>query len=358
LTVSATLAARPVTLDQLVALCDEIASLARAGVPLDRGLAALARDMPGRIGRLAGELGRRLEGGEDLARIVAGSPDLFPPAYQAVITAGLRSGHLAAALEDVARTARRIRNLRSTIGVALVYPLVVLLVAWGLLNFTVVTTLPVMLRVLRDVNLGIPEWEQTFGWLAQTAGWWGPIIPLAIMFWLAIVWFWTGQAAAGAELHPLLAWGALGTLRRMQRAGHMAAVTELLALLVAHGVPLDEAVELASAAVGSKRLVAGGRELAERIRRGEVGGRPPAGFSPLLAWALVTGSRQGNLAPLLHRTAQTYRDQFNRHYRWLEVYVPLVSTALIGGGIVIGYGVVSLGPWILVMHRLADPLSR
>jgi type II secretory pathway component PulF len=347
-----------VTLDQLVALSDEIAALARAGVPLDRGLTELARDLPGRIGRLAGELGRRLEGGEDLARIVAESPNLFPPAYQAVITAGIRSGQLAAALEDVSRTARRIRNLRSAIGVALLYPLVVLVVAWGLLNFGVLRTLPVMLRVLEDVSIGSTRWAPTVDWLVTTSDWWGPMIPAAIILWLVFIWFRTGRVAAGVELHPWLAWGALGTLHRMQRTGHLAALTELLSLLVAHGVPLDQAVELASTAVGSKRLKHGGVELAERIRRGQVGGPVPAGFSPLLAWTLATGSRQGNLPYMLHRTAQTYRDEFNRHYRWLEVYVPLVSTAVVGGGIVIGYALLSLGPWILVMHRLADPLSR
>lgn len=351
-------AARPVTLDQLVALSDEIASLARAGVPIDRGLAELARDMPGRLGQLAGDLGRRLEGGENLASIFGRSPDLFPPAYRAVIAAGIRTGKLAAALEDVSRTARRIRSLRSTIGVALVYPLVVLLIAWGLLNFGVLRTLPVMLRVLEDVSLGSPEWTSTVAWLVRTSDWWGPVIPIVIILWLAFVWFRTGQAASGVELHPWLSWGALGTLWRMQWAGRQAALTELLAMLVDHQVPLDEAVELASAAVGSKGMKKGGVELADRIRRGEVSSQPTPGISPLLAWTLSTGSRQGNLGQQLHRAAQTYRDEFNRQYRWLELYVPLVSTALIGGGIVIGYALLSLGPWILVMHRLADPLTQ
>jgi type II secretory pathway component PulF len=164
--------------------------------------------------------------------------------------------------------------------------------------------------------------------------------------------------AAGVELHPLLAWGALGQLNRMHRAGRMAALTDLLALLVNHDVPLDEAVELASAAAGSKRLAASGRELAARIRRGEVGGRPPAGFPPLLAWTIATGNSQRDLPQLLHRTAQTYRDEFQRRHRWIEFYVPVVATSLVAGGIVAVYALLSLGPWIVVMHRLADPLTH
>jgi type II secretory pathway component PulF len=128
----------------------------------------------------------------------------------------------------------------------------------------------------------------------------------------------------------------------------------LLSLLVSHNVPLDEAVELASAAVGSPRLAAGGRELAERIRRGQIGGPAPRGFAPLLCWTLLAGNHK-NLAQLLHRASQTYREEFDRRSQWLSLYVPLVTTALVAGGVVCLYAIISLGPWIVVLHRLAGP---
>ena len=46
----------PITLDQLLALNEEIAALVRAGVPLDRGLLEAGRDVRGRLGRIAGVL--------------------------------------------------------------------------------------------------------------------------------------------------------------------------------------------------------------------------------------------------------------------------------------------------------------
>ena len=42
-----------ITLDQLIALNDEMAALARAGVPLDRGLLAVGRELRGRTGKFA-----------------------------------------------------------------------------------------------------------------------------------------------------------------------------------------------------------------------------------------------------------------------------------------------------------------
>src|SRR5262245_28274675 len=54
---------RAITLDDLVALNQEIVALARAGVPLERGLLLSRRDLRGRLGRITESLGRRLERG-------------------------------------------------------------------------------------------------------------------------------------------------------------------------------------------------------------------------------------------------------------------------------------------------------
>ena len=60
-----------ITLDQLVALNDEIAALVRAGVPLDRGLRSLGEDLPGRLGRFARQLSERIARGESLTDALA-----------------------------------------------------------------------------------------------------------------------------------------------------------------------------------------------------------------------------------------------------------------------------------------------
>ena len=79
----ASLPSKPViTLDQLVALNDEMAALVRAGVPLDRGLQGLGEDLPGRLGRFARQLAERLSHGEALSDALADPalhlPRLYP----------------------------------------------------------------------------------------------------------------------------------------------------------------------------------------------------------------------------------------------------------------------------------------
>ena len=56
-----------IRLEHVIALSDEMAALARSGVPLERGLANFGRDVPGELGRLSLRLAERLERGESLS---------------------------------------------------------------------------------------------------------------------------------------------------------------------------------------------------------------------------------------------------------------------------------------------------
>lgn len=356
MTISATLVPQPVTLDQLVALSEEMAALARAGVPLDHGLQELGRDLPGRLGKLAGQMGERLEAGQPLERVVADLGATLPPAYRTVLAAGLRSGRLPAALEGVAQTGRRISQLRKSIGLSLVYPLVVLVVAWVLFIFVLTKLTPVMLQVLHDVELTTAPWDDVAQRLSHSAVWWGAIVPAVACVWLAVIWYRSGRVARGAELHPLLGMGAIPTLVRMQRAGRIASLSDLLAMLISHDVPLAEAIELASAAVGSPAIERGGKELAQRLRRGETIDKPPAGFPPMIAWTLSAGGDGSRLTHVLRRTAETYREEVARRGQWLQLYVPLVMIVGVCGSVALVYALVTLLPWILVMYRLAEPV--
>ena len=67
------------TLDDLIALNDEIGALVRAGVPLEQGLAELGDDMPGRLGRVAAAVAERTARGESLQQALADHALALPP---------------------------------------------------------------------------------------------------------------------------------------------------------------------------------------------------------------------------------------------------------------------------------------
>ena len=355
-TVPATLSQRPATLEQLAALSQEIAALARAGVPLDRGLRALALDMPGRLGKLAGEISTGLESGRSLEQVVAELSAALPPAYRAVVAAGVRAGRLPAAMEGIAHTSRRIIQLRNSICLSLVYPLIVLTLTWSLGAFMMMGPARVVSEMLVEFDAAPPWVVNAYNSIARNADWIGPLLPLLFAIWLAWAWFRSRRLAEGVELHPLLSFGAVGTLARMQRASRLSSLTDLLALLVGHSVPLWEAVELATAAVGSPRLAAGGRKLADQLRRGELIQQPPPGFPPLVAWTIASGQSPDQLCRALARSARVYRDELHRRGQWLAIYVPLMLTIAVCGVAVALYALLALGPWILILRRLTLPV--
>ena len=111
-----------VTLDQLIALNDEIVALTRAGVPLERGLLDLGSDLPGRLGRIATALGERMSRGESLPEALAACDGGVPRVYRAVVEAGLRPGRLSVALEGLAAYARGLRRGAAVDRAGLWYP--------------------------------------------------------------------------------------------------------------------------------------------------------------------------------------------------------------------------------------------
>jgi general secretion pathway protein F len=354
-TVPATLSVHPLSLDQLAALSEEIAALARAGVPLDRGLTELGRDIPGRLGQVARSMGERLGEGQAVEQVVADLGSALPPAYRSVLIAGVRAGRLPMALQDISQTARRISQLRSMIYLSLLYPLMVLIVTWVLSVFVLLVIGPVLARTMVEFDVAGPWVVNFYDAAARHAIWIGPLLPILFGVWLLTAWIRAGRIARGAELHPLLSFGAVGTLARLQRASRLGTLSDLLALLIGNFVPLAEAVELASSAIGSNAIATGGQELAQRLARGETVQHAPAGFPPLLAWTITGARSQSQLVRSLRRAAEVYRDEAARRSQWLMVYVPLVATIGICGGLVLAYAALTLGPWLALLYRISLP---
>src|SRR5688572_1312738 len=114
-----------------------MAALVRAGTPLERGLVEFGEEMPGRLGRISTRLGERMQGGEALPQILADQSLGLPPVWTSMVSAGIRSGRLGSVLESLAATGRRIAENRRIVAMAMIYPIVLLVVAYLVLVFLV-----------------------------------------------------------------------------------------------------------------------------------------------------------------------------------------------------------------------------
>src|SRR5207247_9602155 len=100
--------------DDLIALNEEIAGMARAGLPLDQGLAALAREMgKGRLQQVTAALAKDLQAGQTLPEALNRQSGRVPPFYAGLVAAGIRTGRISEVLATLTTYARSVVNQRT-----------------------------------------------------------------------------------------------------------------------------------------------------------------------------------------------------------------------------------------------------
>lgn len=340
-----------ITVDHLVALNDEIRALVRAGVPLEQGLLALGEDLPGRLGRLARTLGRHLERGESLVEALDSAGEGFPAAYRAVVAAGIRSNRLPAALESISQSVRQAAEARRSMLVAMVYPLLVLLLATILFTFTVIKVVPLNVLTLNSLDVAIPGWYLSLQGVSETVFRAIPWLWLGLLAML-LVWFFRSRAA--------VRWGSTGlrwlpTIAKVRHLGHLATFSDLLALLVEQGVPLPEAVQLAAAAGGGRELNLAGVRLSAALSRGDSSANVSAVLPAFLSWLILTAKHPAYLARALRYNADLYRRRAAQMSVLLGTYVPIFMSALIGAVGTFCYVVLTLAPFYFVLRQVSGP---
>lgn len=348
---------REVSLEELGLLCDEIAAMSRAGVPLEGGLAGLANDLPGRMGRFAAEVAQSLKSGAPLAEAIAGSRTMLPAYFRAAIEAGLRSGRLSAALEGVASSLRRLADLRRGVGSALIYPLVVVLMAYGTLVFIAVYILPAFARANDTFRLRDPRLlDGLLGFGASS-----PLLLLAppVLFLCALAawWFAAGRAIVSESGWARAAMFFWPGMRRVQRDSRAAVEADVLALLIEHDVPLHEAIELAGDAAGDRRTRAADAKIAAALRRGETlaeASRAAGDDARVVRWMLLGGERRESLVAALRHAATGYERRAASRAEMVRTWFPFVVTLFVGGGAVLAVGLALFVPFTNMMQGLAQ----
>ena len=347
-----------ISLDQLIALNDEIAALVRAGIPLELGLKHIGGDMPGRPGTLAATLSAEMERGQTLLEVLKCHPESFPPIYRAVVTAGVRVGNLSAALEAVTGCARRLSEIRQLVVASSIYPLIVFMLAWGLFLFFLKKITPVFLSAFQDFDTPGTSLLEQFVRLGDSMHYWGPAVP-AVVILLGLIWF---RGTSRANLIGSRSMDCLLTcvpfLGAMLRSFRIAAFTDVLTLLASHGVPLDEAVLLAAQSVGDRRMMDTSKNVAQAIGRGEQFSLRSAGnspFPPFLDWLIQSGQQRGALLPALRHASDSYYRRAFRQASAARILLPTAMVAIVGGGVTLAYALMLFGPWVSLLHSLGKP---
>jgi type II secretory pathway component PulF len=345
------------TVDDLITLNEEIAAMARAGLPLDQGLAALAEEMGrGRLQQVTAQLAADLRAGQTLPEALQRQGSRVPPFYAGLVEAGVRSGRVAEVLATLTTYARTVANLRSTVVDAALYPAVVLLFAVAVLALAVGYLVPQYGDLFRQFGMKLPFLTEAVLTVCRRPGAFLVAPVLAVLGTL----FLTRAALSGTErgrCYWARAVYALPLVGALLRAARLAAFTDLLAILVDYGLPLPRAFQLAGAASSDPFLVAGARQAQQDLEAGLPLGpalRHRLLVPELISWMMSVGEQRGQLGKTLHHVAELYRRQAERRAALLRTVLPpffIVGTA----GVLVSLFIFAL---ILPMVRLLEALSR
>jgi type II secretory pathway component PulF len=244
-----------------------LSSLLAAGVPLSRALVILCKESSNPT---AQEKWKKVyEGvvdGVSLADSMSTMPETFPRVYTAMVQAGETGGFLDLVLSQIADFQARDKELRTKVTAALLYPVILLVMAIGVLIFLMTFFIPRFQSIFAGLGGQLPlitriivacsHWIRSYG-LFIAAGVVG--IVFLVRGWVASEKgrrIWEGLILRLPVIGPLLSQFAMARFCRM------------LGTLLSAGVPLVQALNVARKSIGNQILVDAVSNSIERVKEG------------------------------------------------------------------------------------------
>ena len=271
----------------------QLSILQDAGLPILRSLKILeTNSKPGKLKNALMDVCDEIETGATLSEAMAKSPKVFNRLYINMIKAGEAGGALEIILQRLADFLERAQSLKKKVKGAMIYPVVVVLVAVGILTFIMIKIVPVFAKMFEEFELELPAPTLLLVNISNyVVRYWYMllIVPVAIVIAVKLIKkFKAGKM--GWDMFILK----IPILGKLVEKNIMARTTRTLGTLVSSGVPILEALNITRETAGSAVFERLYGKVSESIREGETIARPMEkhsrpGFHPvaLFFWALV-----------------------------------------------------------------------
>jgi type II secretory pathway component PulF len=319
-----------------------LSSLLAAGVPFSRALVIIHREAVEPVAKAKWkEIHDLVIDGMSLSDAMARSPETFPRVYVAMVEAGETGGFLDVVLAQIADFQAREKELQGKVLTALMYPAILLVLAIGVLIFLLVFFIPRFQLVFQGFNAELPMLTQAIVAVSEGVRHYGLFLAAGLV--VAVIalrnWFksetgrrtWEGQILRLPTVGPLLAQFAMARFCRM------------LGTLLASGVPLINALNVARRSIGNQILVDAVSESIDRVKEGKALGKSLAQNRTLFPGAVIemisVAEESGKLDQELLRIASVTEGDLDRQLKavvalaepvMLFVIAALVGTIFIG----------------------------
>ncbi len=338
------------TLDDLMALNDQLVALAEAGVPIDLGSGD--RDLVRTLEGASALVARSVSRGASLQEAIERDP-MLPAWYRCLVLVGLRSGDMGAALDASHGVAASVEQSRETVSSAFFYPLIVCAMAYvGMIGFCMFFV-PTLERTYDSFDLEPGHVLKILLGVRDTLPYWIAVPPLLL---LVLVWRSRRKKPAAGSRSGRLFDRLPGASRSVSDA-RWASFAETLAVLEQSGVPVNEAVPLAACACGDARLQEAGTAAATDLEKGKRTSDDSAAaqrFPPFLRWAMLDSGATIGRARALEMAGRVYRDSAERRAARSRIVTPMVVVVLLGGSVTLLYALAVFVPVIDLLWALSS----
>ncbi len=370
---------------KLTTFTRQLSILQDAGLPILRSLRILEQQSTG--GALKNSLidvCDEIEGGATLSEAMAKSPKAFNRLYVNMIKAGEAGGALEIILKRLAEFQERSESLKRKVKGALIYPIVVITIASGLLVFIMSWIVPKFQTIFADFKADLPPMTTIL--IAVSYGiihYWYllPGIPLTIWLILKLI-----RKFRGGRMGWHLFLLKMPIFGQLVEKNIVARSMRTLGTLVASGVPILEALHITKETSGNAVFEGIFQKVYEAIREGESIAKPMKensrpSFHPMALffwffWPPVIGAllyltkmnqrvfddmvinmvdvgeETGELDTMLYKVADTYDEEVAVLTEGLMRLMEPLMILILGG--MVGFIVIAL---FLPLISLIDKLS-
>lgn len=325
-----------ISTSELALVTRQIATLTDSGTPLEEALAAVSRHTEKqRVKSLILSVRSKVLEGHSLAASLKDFPRVFPEIYQATVAAGEQSGHLDAVLERLADYFEDRQAANATVKKALIYPSMLVVASVAIVAFLLGYVVPQVVQVFDSMNQELPA--LTRGMLAASAfvREWGLIVLIATVV-LIIVFQRAMQGEAfKMRVHRILL--KIPLFSKLIRGFNAAQFARTLSILAASGVPVLEALEIASQVITNRPMREAVRVASAQVREGSTLSKAlerSGYFPPMLLHLIASGESSGKLDTMLEKAATHQERELDSTMAiFLGLFEPVVI--LIMGGVVL-----------------------
>jgi type IV pilus assembly protein PilC len=340
---------------QLVTFTRQFSVLQDAGLPILRSLRILERQLrPGVLKNALIDVVDDVESGLTLSESFSKHPKCFDRLYVNMVRAGEAGGALEIILRRLAEFKEKAQTLRRKVTGAMIYPIVVILVAVTILTLIMIFIIPKFEKIFNDFRLSLPWITENLIAISRWVGRYWYVLPLIpVVFWLLIKLLRLNRYANYAIDRIYLSLPIIGKL--MNKA-IVARTSRTLGTLVSSGVPILEALAITRETCMNAVFEYMYLRVYESIREGETIHQPMKEsrlVDDLVVNMIDVGEETGNLDGMLNKIADFYEEEVSIMVETLiSILEPMMIVIL---GVIVGTIVIALFmPLLSLLENLSS----